>query len=116
MHPPFFEALVEELTNIRWLDDLPEWIPCTDSDILRDLPTTAEKRKWFRRAKAEITRQKIQDRVDEIAEAWENEDEVGIRVLTTSLPGGLEVTQDAHAPSTADVDRQGRACGVRPNQ
>jgi len=33
------------------------------------MPTMAERRKWLRKAKTEITRRKIQERVDEIAEA-----------------------------------------------
>jgi integrase len=37
MHSQVFEALVDELSNISWLDDLPEWIPCMDCDILRDM-------------------------------------------------------------------------------
>src|SRR5687767_13707596 len=91
MHPPFFEALVEELSNISWLEDLPEWIPRTDSDILRDLPTMLERRRWFRKAKAEITRRKIQERVDEIAEAWEAEDDIGLHVLTHAFPEDLKL-------------------------
>ena len=55
------------------MDDLPEWIPCTDCELLRDLPTMSQRRKWLRKAKAEITRRKIQERVDEIASAREEE-------------------------------------------
>lgn len=91
MQPLVFDALIDELSNIGWLDDLPEWIPCTDSDILRYLPTMAERRKWLGKAKAEITRRKIQERVDEIAEAHESEDEVLVEVLLEAFPKDLEL-------------------------
>ncbi len=89
--PVFFDALVQELSNIWWLNDLPEWIPCTDSDILRDLPTMAERRRWLRNAKAEITCRKIQERVDEIAEAYEGEDDLMVEVLLEAFPKDLEL-------------------------
>jgi Meiotically up-regulated gene 113 len=91
MQPGFLEALIEELSSIWWVDNLPEWIPCTDSDILRDLPTMAERRKWLRKAKAEITRRKIQERVDEIAEAHEIEDDVLVDVLVEAFPKDLQL-------------------------
>jgi hypothetical protein len=91
MQSDFFDALVDELSKIWWLEDLPEWIPCTDSDYLRDLPTMAERRKWLRKAKAEITRRKIQERVDEIAEAHWMEDDVLIDVLLEAFPKDLEL-------------------------
>jgi T5orf172 domain len=117
MHPPFFEALVEELSSIWWLEDLPEWIPCTDSDILRDLPTTAERRKWLRKAKAEITRQKIQERVDEIAEAWENQDEVGIQVLMRAFPEDLKLHKTLTLPQRQMwIDKAGLAACGRINE
>ena len=91
MQPGFFDALVDALSNVWCLDDLPEWIPCTDSDILRDLPTMAERRKWLRKAKAEITRRKIQDRVEEIAEAYESEDQLAIEVLVKAFSEDLKL-------------------------
>jgi hypothetical protein len=91
MQPLVFDALVDELSNIGWLDDLPEWIPCTDSDILRDVPTMAERRRWLRKAKSEITRRKIQERVDEIAEAHESDDEVLVEVLLEAFPEDLKL-------------------------
>ena len=91
MQPGFFDALVDDLSSIWWLDDLPEWIPCTDSDILRYLPTMAERRKWLRKAKAEITRRKIQERVDEIAEAHESEDGLAVEVLVEAFPKDLKL-------------------------
>ena len=91
MLPGFFDALVDDLSNIWWLDDLPEWIPCTDSDILRYLPTMAERRKWLRKAKAEITRRKLQERVDEIAEAHESEDVLAAEMLLEAFPKDLEL-------------------------
>jgi hypothetical protein len=89
MQPEFFDALVDELSDISWLDSLPDWIPCTDCDILRDLPSMAERRKWLRKAKAEITRRKIQERVDEIAEAYEGEDALMVEVLMEAFPKDL---------------------------
>jgi hypothetical protein len=91
MEADVFEALVEELSRVSGLQDLPEWIPCTDSDILRYLPTAAEKRKWLRKAKAEITRHAIQERVDEITEVWESRDEIRIRVLMGAFPEDLKL-------------------------
>lgn len=89
MNPPFFETLVKELSNISELENLPEWIPCTDSDILRDFPTMTERRRWLRRAKAEITRREIQERVDEISEAWEADDEICLQLLMHAFPEDL---------------------------
>jgi Meiotically up-regulated gene 113 len=91
MQPIVFDALVDELSNIGWLHSLPEWIPCTDSDILRDLPTMAERRRWLRKAKTEITRRKIQERVDELAEAHESEDDLMVKVLLDAFPKDLEL-------------------------
>ncbi len=91
METKFFEALVNVLSDIWWLEDLPEWIPCTDCDLLRDLPSMAERHKWLRKAKAEITRRQIQEQVDEIAEAWEHEDEIAIQVLTAAFPEDLKL-------------------------
>ncbi len=50
----------------------------------------AERRKWLRRAKAEITRRAIQERVDEIAGAWQAEDELGVHVLLEAFPEDLK--------------------------
>jgi hypothetical protein len=91
MHPEFLEALVQELGPVYWIDELPDWIPCMDSDLLRHLPTMAERRKWLRKAKAEIKRRAIQERVDEIAEAWESEDELGVQVLMEAFPEDLKL-------------------------
>lgn len=89
--PDFFEALVDDLSGIWDLEGLPEWIPCTDSYLLRGLPTTAERVKWLRKAKAEIVRRRIQERVDEIAEAYESEDAVMVDVLVGAFPKDLEL-------------------------
>lgn len=90
MQPPFFEALVDHLC--AWsLDDVPEWIPCTDWDILRDLPSMAERRKWLRKAKVECTRRAIQCRVDDIAEAWERQDGLGLHVRMAAFPEDLKL-------------------------
>jgi hypothetical protein len=91
MQPSFLDILVDELSRIWWLDDLPEWIPCTDSDILRYLPTMVERRRWLRKAKAEITRREIQERVDEIAEMHESEDVLATEMLLEAFPKDLEL-------------------------
>jgi hypothetical protein len=91
MLPPFFEALVEELSNVPGLDDLPEWIPCTDCYILQDLPTRGERRRWLRKARAEITRRAVQERVDEIVEALESEDEILVQILLEAFPKDLQL-------------------------
>jgi hypoxanthine-guanine phosphoribosyltransferase len=51
----------------------------------------AERRRWLRKAKAEITRRRIQERVDEIAEAYEQEDELMVEVLSEAFPKDLEL-------------------------
>lgn len=89
--PAFFEALVRELSGSVYIDNVPEWIPCTDWHILRDLPTMAERRKWLRKAKAEAKRRFIQERVDEIAEAARDGDELGLTVLTSAFPEDLKL-------------------------
>lgn len=62
-----------------------------DCDILRDLPRAADRRKWLRKAKAEITRRQIQERVDEIGEAWESEDELMLHVCMEAFPEDLKL-------------------------
>lgn len=117
MRPEFFDALVHQLSKIGWLDDLPEWIPCVDSDILRDLPTMAERRKWLRRAKKEITRRKIQERVDEIAEAHESEDEVMADVLMEAFPKDLELYKSlTSAERQMWIDKASLAACGRSNE
>lgn len=97
MQPQVFDALVEELSNISWLDELPEWIPCMDCDILRDLPLAADRRKWLRKAKAEISRRKVQERVDEVAEASESGDEIMLHVLMEAFPEDLKLHKELTA-------------------
>jgi Meiotically up-regulated gene 113 len=117
MHRDFLDPLVDELSNIWWLDDLPEWIPCTDSDILRDLPTMGERRKWLRKAKAEITRRKIQERVDEIAEAYESEDQLAVEVLMEAFPEDLKLHKDlTSAQSQMWIDKASLAACGRSNE
>jgi hypothetical protein len=79
--PEFFETLIDVLSNVSGLHDLPEWIPCTDCDLLRDLPTKSERLRCLRKAKTEITRRYLQERIDEIvatakkiASVWEDEE------------------------------------------
>ncbi|HZP79743.1 MAG TPA: GIY-YIG nuclease family protein [Pseudolabrys sp.] len=86
-------ALVEELERVCYLSwALPEdWIICTDSDVLRYVPKMAERRSLLRKAKAELTRRRIQERVDEISEAWEDDDQIMIDVLVAAFPKDLEV-------------------------
>src|SRR6266850_862107 len=110
---PDFEALVEEV-SYWWLDNLPDWIRCMDSDLLRDLPSAAEKRKWLRKAKAESVRRTIQERVDEIAEAWEYEDELGLDILTNAFPEDLKLYKDNLTPAQRQmwIDKASlAACG-----
>jgi len=117
MQPSFFNALVDELSNISWLDDLPEWIPCTDSDILRDLPTMVGRRKWLRKAKAEITRRKIQERVDEIAEAHESEDQPAVEMLMEAFPEDLKLHKNlAPAQRQLWIDKASLAACGRSNE
>jgi hypothetical protein len=68
MRPIVFEALVDELSNIGWLNNLPSGYrarTATSSAICRNIGAP----RWLRKAKVGITRRKIQERVDEIAEA-----------------------------------------------
>jgi hypothetical protein len=117
MQPGFFDALVDDLSNIWWLDDLPEWIPCTDSDILRYLPTMAERRRWLRKAKAEITRRKIQERVDEIAEAHASEDALAVEVLVEAFPEDLKLHKNlAPAQRQMWIDKASLAACGRSNE
>ncbi|MGE3529173.1 MAG: hypothetical protein AB7G54_07065 [Methyloceanibacter sp.] len=73
MHDGAFEQLITNLERAGAPYSLPDdWILCLDDDVLRDL-RRGERRKWLRRAKAEALRRNLQNRVDEIAEAAENE-------------------------------------------
>jgi hypothetical protein len=95
MHPEGFENLVEELARIGATTTLPpDWIILADLDVLCDLPTMAERRKWLKKARAELIRRRIQERVDEIAEAWECADSIMIEVLMDAFPKDLEVYKD----------------------
>ncbi|WP_041797956.1 hypothetical protein [Rhodopseudomonas palustris] len=78
------------VSDVPGLEALPEWMPCTDCDYLRLLPTMRERRKWLRKAKAEITRRRIQERLDEIAEAYDGEDALMVTVLVEAFPKDLE--------------------------
>jgi hypothetical protein len=113
MLPPVFEALVEELSNVSGLDDLPERIQCADCYILRDLPNGGERRKWLRKAKAEIIRRAIQERVDEIAEARELEDEILVQILLDAFPKDLQLYKKlTPAQQQMWIDKAGlAACG-----
>jgi hypothetical protein len=100
MHGQAFENLVQELSNLSSTRTLPpDWIICTDSDLFRDLRTMAERQKWLKKAKAELTRRLIQERVDEIAEAWEGEDASMVEVLLEAFPKDLEVYKGILSPS-----------------
>lgn len=117
MQQGLLDALVDELSNIWWLDDLPEWIPCTDSDILRYLPTMVERRKWLRKAKAEITRRKIQERVEEIREAYESEDELAVEVLMEAFPEDLKLHKNlTPAQRQMWIDKASLAACGRSNE
>ena len=113
MQPPFFDALVEEV-SYWWLDNLRDWIRITDSDRLRDLPNVSEKRKWLRKAKGESLRRTIQERVDEIAESWENGDELRLNLLTDAFPEDLKIYGDNLTPAQRQmwIDKAAlAACG-----
>jgi hypothetical protein len=88
-----FEALVKELDDrglVTWA--LPaDWIICFDSDVLRYIPKMTERKRILKKAKAELTRLKIQERVDEIAEAWESEEPTEVEMLLEAFPQDLEV-------------------------
>jgi hypothetical protein len=100
MQREWFENLVEELSRLGLPSALPpDWIILADSDIFRDLPTMAERRKWLNKAKAELTRRLIQERVDEITDAWESEDLVMVQVLLEAFPKDLEVYKDTLSPA-----------------
>jgi hypothetical protein len=117
MEPFVFNALVSELSNIGRLNSLPEWIPCTDNDILRDLPTMAERRRWLRKAKAEITRRNIQERVDEIAEAHEGEDDLMVEILLAAFPKDLELHENlTEAHRRMWIDKAALAACGRSNE
>jgi hypothetical protein len=95
-----FENLVQELSilgNPPWLPA--DWIICADSDLFRDIRRMAERRKWLKKAKAELTRRLIQERVDEIAEAWEGEDLLMVEVLLEAFPKNLELYKSILSPS-----------------
>ena len=84
-----FDALVHEVSS-WWIQDLPDWIRLMDSDRLRDLRTATEKRKWLRKAKVEAIRKTVQERVDEIAEAWGSDDDLSVQVLSEALSEDLK--------------------------
>lgn len=91
-----------------------DWIICIDSDLLRDLRTMAERRKWLKRAKVELTRRLIQERVDEIAEAWDSEDLLMVEVLLEAFPKDLEIYKGILRPSHLEkwIDKASlAACG-----
>ncbi len=99
MHRQAFENLVQELSNLGSTRTLPaDWVICTDSDLLCDLQTMPERRKWLKKAKAELTRRLIQERVDEIAEAWDSEDLSMVEVLLEAFPKDLEVYKGILSP------------------
>lgn len=82
-----FEHLVADLQRIG---SAPDWVLCADLDILRDF-RPAERRRLLKRAKQECTRRAIQERVDEIAEAVEFEDDIMVQVLLEAFPKDLEL-------------------------
>lgn len=70
--------------------DFPEdCILLTDLDALRDLRMTERKRR-LQKGKAEVLRRAIQERVDEIAEAYESEDFSLVEVLMGAFPDDLK--------------------------
>ncbi|MDO8288193.1 MAG: GIY-YIG nuclease family protein [Parvibaculum sp.] len=59
-----------------------------DIDLLRDL-RMSERRKMLKRARSELQRRTIQERIDEIAEAFDNEDHSLVEVLSNAFPSDL---------------------------
>jgi hypothetical protein len=114
---PDFEALVEEVAY-WWLDSVPDWIRCMDSDLLRDLPHAAEKRKWLRKAKTESIRRTIQERVDGIAEAHDDEDDLLIDILMNAFPEDLKLYGDklTSAQRQMWIDKAALAACGRSNE
>jgi hypothetical protein len=55
-----------------------------DDDVLRDGPS-AERLKWLRKAKAEVLRRNIQERIDEIAQATEDGEEDFAELLLSAF-------------------------------
>jgi Meiotically up-regulated gene 113 len=108
-----FDALVEDV-SYWWSDNVPDWIRLMDSDRLRDQPNAVEKQRWLRKSKAESLRRTIQERVNEIAEAWENDDEVLLEVLKEAFPEDLKCYGDnlSLAQQKMWIDRAAlAACG-----
>ena len=74
-----FDGLVDEVGH-WWISDVPDWIRLIDSDPLRDLSGVAEKRKWLCKAKKEALQKDLQGRIENISEAWDNEDDCMVEV------------------------------------
>lgn len=115
MHGQAFENLVQELSHLGNPPWLPaDWIICADSDLFRDIRKMAERRKWLKKAKAELTRRLIQERLDEIAEAWDSEDLLMVEVLLDAFPKDLELYKGILSPSLLQkwIDKASlAACG-----
>ena len=108
-----FDGLVEEVSG-WWSSNLPDWIRLMDSDRLRDLPNAIEKRKYLRRAKLESLRRMIQERVDEISEVWENDENDALSILMEAFPEDLKCYGKSLSPSQRKmwIDRAAlTACG-----
>ncbi|HEY4344365.1 MAG TPA: hypothetical protein VGN05_08460 [Parvibaculum sp.] len=83
------EHLVCVLQDLWPMANFPEdWILLTDFEALRDL-RMPERKKWLQQGKAEVLRRAIQERVDEIAGAYESEDFLLVKVLIGAFSDDL---------------------------
>lgn len=84
-----FELLIEKLEELGGRNTWPaDWILCMDMDALRDVPKR-QRRKWLKKAKEESVRRSIQERVDHIADAVANNDELSVRIWIAAFPSDL---------------------------
>jgi hypothetical protein len=85
VHSETFEQLIVNLERAGAPYSLPaDRLLYCDDDILRSL-ASRERRKWLKKAKAEALRRNLQERIDEIAEAADNEDTDFAEVLLKSF-------------------------------
>jgi len=87
MNSEAFDILISCLEDLGAPYTLPpDWVLCTDLDILRDIPTVAARKRWLRKAKKGATRRNLQASVDEISEALDCGDELAASVLHQAFP------------------------------
>ena len=85
-----YEFLIQKLDELGGPNTWPaDWIPCMDMDALRDI-SKRQRPKWLKKAKNETMRRRIQERVDQIAEAVAENDGLGARILVAAFPSDVE--------------------------